>query len=87
MPTDTKQRARVRTFSAVDRDVEMLEAIATYHGFSKSSMITSLVRKEFWRVFPGGTGDIRPDDGAAVVERGNTGRLVRANPAKGRKSR
>ena len=60
-------RARVRTFSAVDRDIEMLEAIAAYHGFSKSAMITSLVRKEFWRVFPAGTGDIHPDDGAAVA--------------------
>lgn len=60
-------RARVRTFSAVDRDVEMLEAIAAYHGFSKSAMITSLVRKEFWRIFPGGTGEIKPDDGAAVA--------------------
>ena len=60
-------RARVRTYSAVDRDIEMLDAIAAYHGFSKSSMITSLVRKEFWRVFPAGTGDIKPDDGAAVA--------------------
>ncbi len=59
-------KARVRTFSAVDRDIEMLEAIAAYHGFSKSAMITSLVRKEFWRVFPAGTAGIEPDDGAAV---------------------
>ena len=59
-------KSRVRTFSAVDRDVEMLEAIAAYHGFSKSAMITSLVRKEFWRIFPAGTGDILPDDGAAI---------------------
>ena len=60
-------RSRVRTFSAVDRDVAMLEAIAAYHGFSKSATITSLVRKEFWRIFPAGTGDIQPDDGAAVA--------------------
>ena len=60
-------KARVRTFSAVDRDIEMLEAIAAYHGFSKSAMIASLIRKEFWRVFPAGTADIHPDDGAAVV--------------------
>lgn len=59
-------RARVRTFSAVDRDIEMLDAIAAYHGFSKSAMITSLVRKEFWRIFPAGTAEILPDDGAAV---------------------
>ena len=60
-------RARVRTFSAVDRDIEMLDAIAAYHGFSKSATITSLVRKEFWRIFPAGTAEIRPDDGAAVA--------------------
>jgi hypothetical protein len=59
-------KSRVRTYSAVDRDVEMLEAIAAYHGFSKSATIASLIRKEFWRVFPAGTADIRPDDGAAV---------------------
>jgi hypothetical protein len=59
-------KARVRTFSAVDRDVKMLEAIAAYHGFSKSAMIASLVRKEFWRIFPAGTGGILPTDGAAV---------------------
>jgi hypothetical protein len=45
----------------------MLEAIAAYHGFSKSATITSLVRKEFWRIFPAGTAEIRPDDGAAVA--------------------
>jgi hypothetical protein len=59
-------KARVRTFSAVDRDMAMLEAIAAYHGFSKSAMIASLIRKEFWRVFPAGTGEIHPDDGAVV---------------------
>jgi hypothetical protein len=61
-------KARVRTFSAVDRDIEMLEAIAAYHGFSKSGMISSLVRKDFWRVFPAGTAEIQPDDGAAVAD-------------------
>ena len=60
-------RAKVRTFSAVDRDIEMLDAIAAYHGFSKSGMIASLIRREFWRVFPAGTGSIQPDDGAAVT--------------------
>jgi hypothetical protein len=60
-------RSRVRTFSAVDRDIEMLEAIAAYHGFSKSATIASLIRKEFWRVFPAGTAEIRPTDGAAVA--------------------
>lgn len=60
-------KAKVRTFSAVDRDIEMLEAIAAYHGFSKSAMIASLIRKEFWRVFPAGTAEIQPDDGAVVA--------------------
>jgi hypothetical protein len=60
-------KAKVRTFSAVDRDIDMLDAIAAYHGFSKSAMIASLVRKEFWRVFPAGTPEVRPDDGAAVA--------------------
>ena len=57
-------RAKVRTFSATDRDDEMLEAVARYHGVSKSAMITGLIRKEFWRVFPDGTESIPPDEGA-----------------------
>jgi len=60
-------RAKVRTFSAVDRDVEMLEAIAAYHGFSKSATITSLIRREFWRIFPAGAAGIEPDEGAAIT--------------------
>jgi hypothetical protein len=60
---------KVRTFSANDRDVAMLEAVAKYHGLNKSAMITSLVRKEFWRVFPGGTDKIKPDRGAKVEEK------------------
>ena len=62
MPANTK----VRTFSATDRDIAMLEAIARYHGLNKSATLTSLVRREFWRVFPGGTGEIKPDQGAKV---------------------
>ncbi|HEV8487857.1 MAG TPA: hypothetical protein VGV87_30225 [Blastocatellia bacterium] len=62
-------KTKVRTFSAQDRDVEMLEAVARYHGLNKSATITSLVRKEFWRVFPGGTDKIKPDRGAKVEER------------------
>lgn len=46
----------------------MLEAIARYHGFSKSATITSLIKKEFWRVFPAGTPSIRPDRGARIVK-------------------
>ena len=63
MPSTKMQRARVRTFSANDRDDEMLETIAHYHGVSKSAMITGLIRKEFWRVFPDGTESIPPDEG------------------------
>ena len=44
----------------------MLAALARYHGFSKSATLTSLVKKEFWRVFPGGTPEIRPDRGARI---------------------
>ena len=60
-------KAKVRTFSATDRDYAMLDAIAHYHGISKSAMITGLIRKEFWRVFPGGTEDITPDEGARQI--------------------
>ena len=56
----------MRTFSANDRDEEMLQAIARYHGTSKSAAITGLVRKEFWRVFPHGTDTIPPDEGAVT---------------------
>jgi hypothetical protein len=63
------QRKTVRTYSATDRDVEMLEAVARYHGSNKSAMITSLIRKEFWRIFPAGTGLIEPDRGAKVEEK------------------
>jgi hypothetical protein len=60
------QRTKVKTFSATDRDLTMLEAVARYHGLNKSATITSLIRREFWRVFPGGTGKIKPDRGAKV---------------------
>ena len=48
-------------------ELKMLEVLADYHGFSKSGTIRNLVKKEFWRVFPGGTGDIRPAPGAKVT--------------------
>jgi len=44
----------------------MLDAVARYHGLNKSATLASLVRKEFWRVFPGGTARIKPDRGAKV---------------------
>ena len=62
----TVQKTKVRTFSATVRDLTMLEAVARYHGLNKSATIASLVRREFWRIFPGGTDRIRPDRGAKV---------------------
>jgi hypothetical protein len=62
-------RKTVRSFTATRQDLEMLEAIARYHGFSKSGTITSLVRREFWRLFPAGTGAVKPDRGARVTGR------------------
>jgi hypothetical protein len=64
------QKTRVRTFSATARDLTMLEAVARYHGLNKSATIASLVRREFWRIFPGGTDRIRPDRGAKVESEG-----------------
>jgi hypothetical protein len=60
--------AKVRSFSATDEDMAMLEAVAGYHGFTKSGTLVGLVRREFWRLFPAGTGDIRPARGARVVK-------------------
>jgi hypothetical protein len=60
--------AKVRSYSATDEDVVMLEAVARYHGFSRSATLVGLVRREFWRLFPAGTGDIRPARGARVVK-------------------
>jgi hypothetical protein len=62
-------RKTIRSFTATRQDLEMLEAIARYHGFSKSGTITSLVRREFWRLFPAGTGAVKPDRGARVTGR------------------
>ena len=63
-----KTKVKVSTFSAAPRDLEMLEIVARYHGMNKSATLVSLVRKEFWRVFPGGTDKIRPDRGAKVED-------------------
>jgi hypothetical protein len=60
------QKAKVSTFSATPRDLAMLDAVARYHGLNKSATIASLARKEFWRIFPGGTDKIKPDRGAKV---------------------
>ena len=61
-------KRKVRTFSATDRDTDMLEAVATYHGFSKSATIVNLIKKEFWRIFPAGTDVVPPDTGARIEE-------------------
>jgi len=61
-----KIKSKISTFSAAPRDLEMLEVVARYHGMNKSATLVSLVRKEFWRAFPGGTDRIRPDRGAKV---------------------
>ena len=60
---------KVRAFSASDRDMAMLEAVAQYHGLNKSATLASLVRKEFWRIFPAGTESVQPTRGAKVEER------------------
>jgi hypothetical protein len=44
----------------------MLEALVLYHGLGKSALVTSLIRREFWRVFPAGTDEIRPAKGARI---------------------
>ena len=66
MKKNEGRAARVRSFSATDEDVAMLEAVAAYHGQTKSGALVGLVRREFWRLFPAGTGAIRPDRGARV---------------------
>lgn len=68
-----EERKTVRTFTAARQDLAMLEAIARYHGFSKSGTITSLIRREFWRIFPAGTESVRPDRGARVMGRQHGG--------------
>ena len=59
----------LRSFTATARDLEMLEAVARYHGFSRSATLMALVKKEFWRLFPAGTGNIKPDRGARIQAR------------------
>jgi len=65
---ETIGRKLLRSFTASSREIEMLDAIASYHGFSKSATLTSLVKREFWRIFPRGTRSVRPDPGARIAE-------------------
>jgi hypothetical protein len=67
MPRPSGRTAKVRSYSSTDEDAAMLEAVAAYHGFTKSATLVGLVRREFWRLFPAGTTDIRPARGARVV--------------------
>jgi hypothetical protein len=62
----SERLSKVRSFSATDEDIEMLESVAAYHGFTKSATIAALVRREFWRLFPAGTAGIKPAAGARV---------------------
>lgn len=57
----------VRSFTASQQELKMLEAVAQYHGFSKSSTVTNLLKKEFWRIFPGGTEAVQPQPGARIA--------------------
>ena len=61
-----KVKSKISTFSAAPKDLEMLDVVARYHGTNKSATIVSLVRREFWRLFPAGTPDIKPSRGARV---------------------
>lgn len=67
MAKQTADKKLVRTFTATQQELQMLETLAEYHGFSKSGTIRNLVKKEFWRVFPGGTAEVRPAPGAKVT--------------------
>jgi hypothetical protein len=68
MSRTSGRAAKVRSYSSTDEDAAMLEAVAAYHGFTKSATLVGLVRREFWRLFPAGTGEIRPARGARVVK-------------------
>jgi len=63
----------VRTYTATRAELRMLDALAQYHGFSKSATITSLIKKEFWRVFPAGTVDVPTQPGARIAGAGIAG--------------
>ncbi len=76
-------KRKVRTFSATDRDADMLEAVAAYHGFTKSATIVNLIRKEFWRIFPAGTDSVPPDSRARIEEDPSHGEVRRTDQSPG----
>jgi quinolinate synthase len=61
-------RKLLRSFTATSREIEMLEAIAAYHGFSKSGTITNLVKK---RRNSGGSSPGEPRESVPIPERGS----------------
>lgn len=61
------QKSVVRSWSATGKEIRMLDAVARYHGLSKSGAIRALIRKEFWRIFPAGTKDVPPEKGARIT--------------------
>jgi len=67
-------KAKVRTYSAPDDTIQMLGVVADYHQLSKSATIAALIKKEFWRLFPQGTGTIRPLKGARIERSPNSRR-------------
>ena len=52
-------KKKVRTYSATDVETKMLEALIHYHLTTKSGLLTGMIKKEFWRVFPRGTMEIK----------------------------
>ena len=73
-----KTKAKVTTFSATPRDLEMLEVVARYHGTNKSATLVSLVRREFWRAFPGGTDKLVTLGPLSITREGLTFGLISA---------
>jgi hypothetical protein len=67
MPRNEVQKSVVRSWSATPKEIRMLDAVAKYHGLSKSGAIRALIRKEFWRIFPAGTKEVPPEKGARIA--------------------
>ena len=65
--SEKPERSVIRSWSAMPRDIRMLDAVAGYHGLSKSGAIRALIRKEFWRIFPAGTREVPPEKGARIT--------------------
>lgn len=61
------RKKKIRAYSATDEEAAMLTALAEYHHSTKSATLVGLIKKEFWRVFPGGTDTIIPTAGARVT--------------------